>query len=295
MIAPMVVEGAMTGEMFLAYIEKCLVPMLTQPGSWANSVNLPAACGTALNTQCGGNDADAVLLPSGNVLMFAGPVRSGTNEFPNGGNFIELDRTVNPPVWNQATMPAGLATQVSTDPSYVGAMMQLPNGQVLFTDGINVNSGIPRNGVWTYAPQGSPNPAWQPVITSAPTVITRNQTYTISGFLFNGMSQANFYGDDFQNATNYPIVQVTMNAAPNHVYYGRTHDHSAMGVARTNLPVSTKFELWYGDNGPGNLCAGAPTPPQLAPGAACVPETGAATLRVIANGIASAPVQVTIQ
>ena len=28
MIAPMVVEGAMTGEMFLAYIEKCLVPML---------------------------------------------------------------------------------------------------------------------------------------------------------------------------------------------------------------------------------------------------------------------------
>jgi hypothetical protein len=28
MIAPMVVEGAMTGEMFLAYIEKCLVPLL---------------------------------------------------------------------------------------------------------------------------------------------------------------------------------------------------------------------------------------------------------------------------
>lgn len=28
MIAPMVVEGAMTGELFLAYIEKCLVPML---------------------------------------------------------------------------------------------------------------------------------------------------------------------------------------------------------------------------------------------------------------------------
>ena len=28
MIAPMVVEGAMTGEMFLAYVEKCLVPTL---------------------------------------------------------------------------------------------------------------------------------------------------------------------------------------------------------------------------------------------------------------------------
>jgi hypothetical protein len=28
MIAPMVVDGAMTGEMFLAYIERCLVPVL---------------------------------------------------------------------------------------------------------------------------------------------------------------------------------------------------------------------------------------------------------------------------
>ena len=28
MVAPMVVEGAMTGEMFLAYVENCLVPTL---------------------------------------------------------------------------------------------------------------------------------------------------------------------------------------------------------------------------------------------------------------------------
>ena len=28
MVAPMVLEGAMTGEMFLAYIEQCLVPTL---------------------------------------------------------------------------------------------------------------------------------------------------------------------------------------------------------------------------------------------------------------------------
>jgi len=27
MVAPMVIEGAMTGEMFLAYVENCLVPM----------------------------------------------------------------------------------------------------------------------------------------------------------------------------------------------------------------------------------------------------------------------------
>jgi hypothetical protein len=28
MVAPMVIEGAMTAEMFLAYVENCLVPML---------------------------------------------------------------------------------------------------------------------------------------------------------------------------------------------------------------------------------------------------------------------------
>ena len=28
MVAPMVIEGAMTGEMFLAYVENCLVPTL---------------------------------------------------------------------------------------------------------------------------------------------------------------------------------------------------------------------------------------------------------------------------
>ena len=33
MTAPMVVEGAMTGEMFLAYIEQCLVPTLRLPYS----------------------------------------------------------------------------------------------------------------------------------------------------------------------------------------------------------------------------------------------------------------------
>jgi hypothetical protein len=154
----------------------------------------------------------------------------------------------------------------------------LPNGQVLFTDGINVNSGQPRNGVWTYTPNGTPNPAWQPTITSFPPVITRNTTYSIFGTLFNGMSQTNYYGDDLQNASNYPIVQVTITGS-GHVYYGRTHDHSAMGVALTTLPVSTKFELW--------------TCPQTK-GSACVPETGAATLRVIANGIPSDPVNVTI-
>jgi hypothetical protein len=112
-------------------------------------------------------------------------------------------------------------------------MLLLPNGQVMFVDG--------STNIWFYNPAGpAPQPSWQPTITSYPATINRNTTYIISGFLFNGMSEANFYGDDTQNHTNYPIVQVTINAS-GHVYYGRTHNHSSMGVAQTTLsrPISS--------------------------------------------------------
>jgi hypothetical protein len=264
-------------------------PASTLPGTWANSVALPVTCGAANNSQCGDNDAPAVLLPSGNVLTFSGPIGDGTaaNEFRIGSHFFELDRTVNPLVWNQVAESAGLAAQVAADPSYQGQLLVLPNGQVLFVDGLSGN----KSGVWIYTPNGTPNAAWQPTITAFPAVITRDTTYEIFGTLFNGMSQANFYGDDAQNASNYPIVQVTITAT-GHVYYGRTHDHSSMGVAQTTLPVSTQFELFTCPHNVGNPNDPTNLPRNL--GAACVPETGAATLRVIANGISSSPVNVTI-
>jgi hypothetical protein len=250
-------------------------PPSTLTGSWANTTSLPLLCGASGTAQCAANDAPGVLLPSGNILVVAGAVATGvgSNEFHPGVQFLEFNGSA----WNQAGLnpvaPMALTNQLLTDSSggFTKTLL-LPNGQVMYTDETNK--------VWMYAPQGAPNPAWQPTITTYPAVITRNQTYDLTGYLFNGMSQANFYGDDMQNATNYPIVQVTMAVSPNHIYYGRTHDHSSMGVAQTSLPVSTKFELW--------------TCPQPN-GAACVNETGAATLVVIANGIASPPVNVSIQ
>jgi hypothetical protein len=253
------------------------VPPSTLPGSWANSTKLPAGCGPTTpgpaNLQCASTDSPATMLPSGNVLLVACPVAAGANEFPPGFHFFEYDITQNPPTWNEPTYPAALRTQLDSDGcGFLARMISLPNGHVIYTNGSTA--------LWEYTPAGSPNPAWAPSITSFPSVINRNQTYNITGLLFNGMTQANAFGDDVENATNYPIIQVTMNAAPNHVYYGRTHDHSAMGVARTTLPVTTKFELWD--------CAH-----QIA-GSACVAETGQATLRVIANGIASPGVLVSI-
>ena len=93
--------------------------------------------------------------------------------------------------------------------------------------------------------------------------------YTVSGLRFAGMSQGAAYGDDYQSATNYALVRITNNAT-GHVFYSRTHDHSSMGVAFNGI-VSTHFDV------PTNQ------------------ETGPSQLVVVADGIPSTPVPVTVQ
>jgi hypothetical protein len=145
--------------------------------------------------------------------------------------------------------------------SYEGRMLLLPTGQVLFTDATT--------DVEIYTPVGSAQTSWAPVITTAPTTVTHGNTYQISGTQFNGLSQAVAYGDDATAATNYPLVRITNNAT-GHVFYAKTHNHSTMAVATKNRPVSTRFDV----------------PPGI--------ETGASKLEVVANGIASNPVNVTV-
>ena len=140
-----------------------------------------------------------------------------------------------------------------------GLMTVLPNGQILI------------GGTEVYTSTGTYQAAWQPTISSAPATVTRGSTYKISGTQFNGLSQAGGgMGDEYQSSTNYPLVQITNNATT-HVFYARTHGHSTMGVATGATPVSTKFDV------PSGM------------------ETGASSLVVIANGIPSVPVSVTVQ
>jgi len=138
------------------------------------------------------------------------------------------------------------------------SMMILPTGQVLI------------GGYEVYNSSGTYNSAWQPTISSSPSKVARGSTYQISGTQFNGLSQAAAFGDEFETSTNYPLVQITNNSTKD-VFYARTHDHSTMGVATGNKTVSTNFDV-----------------PSKA-------ETGASTLVVIANGIPSAPVSITVK
>jgi hypothetical protein len=138
--------------------------------------------------------------------------------------------------------------------------MILPTGEVLV-------GGAPTE---VYTSSGTYQTSWAPTISTHPSTVTRGSTYLISGTEFNGLSQAASYGDELETATNYPLVRI-VNDHTHHVFYTRTHDHSTMGVATGTATVSTNFDV------PATM------------------ETGASKLEVVANGIPSAAVSVTVQ
>lgn len=148
-------------------------------------------------------------------------------------------------------------TKLSSGVFAPGSLMVLPTGEIL-VDGSQV-----------YTSTGTYKAAWAPKITTFPATVTRGSTYQISGKQFNGLSQAASFGDEFETATNYPLVRIT-NTASGHVFYARTHDHSTMAVATGKKTVSTNFDVPTGM------------------------ETGASTLEVVANGIPSKSVSITV-
>ncbi len=196
------------------------------------------------------NDAPAALEINGNVIVETNPY-SGTFSTPS--TFYEWDGA------NLNTFP-NPPNAVNTA-SYQGHLLVLPNGQVMYTDYSTDVEFLTSTGTFSAS--------WQPTITSVPTSLNPGTTYTISGTQFNGLSAGSAYGDDFQDATNYPLVRIVNNAT-GHVFYCKTHDHSTMGVATGNTVVSTSFDV------PAGI------------------ETGASELFVVANGIASAASAVTI-
>jgi hypothetical protein len=140
-------------------------------------------------------------------------------------------------------------------------MLALPNGQVLFNDGSNQ--------VEVYTAGGTPNPAWQPSISHlSSTTLAPGGTYSVSGKQLAGLDQGAAYGDDVQDNTNFPLVRIT-NTATGVVTYARTSNWTSVSVAPGSRS-STQFTLPPG------------TP------------AGRSTLVVVANGIASPPLKVTV-
>jgi hypothetical protein len=201
-------------------------PIASQAGSWVAGPTLPVQAGQQLIAK----DAPGCLLPNGKVLLAASPV-SGCPANQQGycppTYFFEFDPSDDS--LNPVAAPANNGLAV-----FNGRMLLLPTGQVLFSNGTT--------DVEMYTPDGSPDPAWKPSITSAPSWLRPGNTYTLHGRQINGLSQASMYGDDATMATNYPIVRLT-NRSNNHVTYCRTHDFSTMGVATGTVVHAARFTV----------------------------------------------------
>jgi len=208
-------------------------------GTWTAGPDFPSNLDIA--------DGPAALEPNGKMLMMTSPLI-----FNAGSIFFE---------WDGSNL-----TQVSGPPnapnvsSFQGHLLVLPTGQILYTDFTNdVEIFTPTPGNYNWAPSA---------FLTSPT-ISRGSSFVLTGFKFNGLSQATAFGDDLENATNYPIARLT-NVATGHVFYCRTHGHSTMAVGYTGL-VKTTLDI------PANM------------------ETGQSYFEVVANGIPSQRYTIQVQ
>lgn len=217
----------------------------TSTQTWSAAPSFPVIDGQQYDIA----DGPAGVLPDGNVLLDASPGLYSTpvQFFLYNAKTRKLTKAPNPP-------------NAANTSSYYGFMLMLPNGQLMYNDRFG--------DMVIYTAGGKAQKAWAPAVTSVPKALTAGSSYTLSGTQLNGLTQDTAYGDDYQDATNYPLVRITNNASKQ-VVYARTSGMTSMSV----------------------------TPGQSSSVQFTVPAaigSGASTLVVVANGIPSAKVKVTI-
>ena len=242
----------------------------TNTGKWTAGPDIP--------THEGSGDTWASLLPNGHVFMQTNPPGTNADRLARANARYASIRngTMHPLAAEglapqQPTCPPGLpfikayefdGTNLTRVPvaDFCGqpSLLLLPTGNVM----MNLQA--------VYIPSDTKfENAWRPTITTFTQDINPGGKYQIFGTQFNGLSQANAFGDEFQVSTNFPLVRITNNATGD-VKYARTYNFSTMAVATGSAPVSTWFDV------PTNI------------------ELGDSTLEVVANGIPSLGVTVTV-
>lgn len=217
-------------------------------GTWTAGPDVPSVGGVAYSAQ----DNSAVILPNGDVL-FSGATYPGdtgpVHFFLYNGSSI-----------TQISDPPDNAAELNS--SIGGDIIDLPTGQALWDSQVNT-------GMFIYtAPASTPNTSWLPVVTKVATELSPGQTFSLSGEQLSGLTDGEESGDERQNPTNYPLVQLT-NTSSGDVSYARSFDFSSTSIA-PGTPSTFRFEL----------------PTTIA--------TGSYELRVNASGFTSAPVAVTV-
>ncbi len=215
--------------------------------TWQSSPPIPTIAGEQQDAA----DGPASTLPNGNVLFDVSPC-----VYNAPLSFDEYNASTNT-ISSIPTVP-----DASEDSSFNTRLLNLPNGQILFNDGSKQ--------MQVFTGGGTANPAWAPTVYSVSAgSVARGASATLSGSQLAGLDQGSVYGDDVQDATNFPVVRITNNAS-GAVTYARTSNWSSVSVA-PGATSSTTFTV-------------KPSTP-----------TGASQLQVIANGIPSSPVAITIK
>jgi len=238
------------------------VPAGNSTGTWVAGPVIPGGYAPT--------DAPGAVMPNGDVLFAAAPYLqngAGDGGFNNSTELFEYNPTTNtirqvPPNNSSGIAIADLTSTLASNYCFEMRMVDLPNGQVMFSDA----SG----NTYVYSPNTSPNgtatplAAWQPTISNiaAGTGIFASD-FLLSGTQLNGISEGASYGDDAQMASNYPLVRLQSSSGA--ISFATTFQWSSAGVATGGSNETTLFSLPTGD----------------APGAYLV--------SVVANGIASNP------
>lgn len=194
----------------------------TTRGSWV--------VGPSVTNGFGMPDAPGSMMPDGKVLLAVSPPIVSFNydsQFLPPTVFYEYDYTGNTFSPAPAPGPPHLLDSVA---AYETAMLNLPDGTIMFSI-----SGYRQ--YYFYKPSGSPVVSGKPSIAQ---VTDSNCRFMITGTLFNGISQGSAYGDDWQMATNFPIVRLIANGK---TFYARTTNWNRTGVQTGTLPDTAYFTV----------------------------------------------------
>ena len=217
----------------------------TAPGTWTAGPHIPDSLGAP--------DAAAAMMVNGHILCSFSHTPVADTVFFSPTAFYDYDYTIDS--FRQVLAPGILSLDTLSAPSYQSNMLCLPDGTVLYATQGN-------DQYYVYTPSSPALAAGKPTVTN---IIKVNcDTFIATGKLFNGITEGAAYGDDWQMASNYPLVRISRNDT---VYYALSFNWNSTGVRRDSLSDSTHFAIPDGALTPGTY-----------------------SLQVVANGNASDPV-----
>ncbi len=214
------------------------------PGAWTAGPTMPDSQSTP--------DAPAAMMANGKVLAVTSKIPHDTDYFPSPMSFYEFNYLTD----SFTRLPTPWGGDTLSGAPFYDHMLNLPDGSILFSVGWTLGYAI-------YVPDGTPLAAGKPTIDTL--IRLSCDSFMVTGTLFNGITEGSSYGDDWQMATNYPIIRLTGDA---NVYYARSFNWNHTGIMSGSQADTTMFV----------------TPAGL---------SGTYSLQVVANGNASAPVSIT--